>query len=647
MVENMIQKEKSVASTKKKERLEFPEDKSKDVCYFAKDILEALGECDGVPGTLNAVTTQPGVLAFVILYPSKPEQNDRRSNTVYACTNLNLLLDADGTGSFKFNSPADFLWLRRVCISKVVFPVFAFRKYRHRWNFSSTYRYLGQRRISSVRYLAPGAREQQQGIEPMVEAQNGWMELLLQEVPDTREDHPTRHVVGTPVSVVDSIIKDLRASKMQELNALWQANPGMRKVWKGRSGHGKFKDERSSRERIEEETGDKNECIERKGNGVKSMNGEEPTEKSGCISSTYDYDINDDELLLIDLNDMKEEARTEGQLPECFTTGGRLRSRIMKGVGCGASRRELETQRDILSEDLIPFGQDNKFCEEGVKYSSNTANAETRQLTESSSAKWMALSEKKRCMPLIDLSDSSQEGVFFSDDDSEDNNSQEAHLQDRRLSNEGEPKWNHVWYFRPPTAPEPDKIYSKTLDDTKLPGDEHKLPYDKKFPRKKLKHVAQTAPIVATSAEPIPQEAQSISKSIPQNSPSVAVNTGARRQRYGAPTLKLSRAKQIKEWKKQLWGMDSDSEGGSPDGADEEAKKTPVWMGDEMDTEEQIEQSLWFRAGCKQTKRGDVLRQWDRKWEVIPAEIEEKQGQRKVIRPSHPRRRNRKDSKPY
>ena len=73
----------------------------------------------------------------------------------------------------------------------------------------------------------------------------------------------------------------------------------------------------------------------------------------------------------------------------------------------------------------------------------------------------------------------------------------------------------------------------------------------------------------------------------------------------------------------------------------------PGWMRGEMDTKEQIEQSLWFRAGCRQTRRGDTLRQWERKWELVPEEIDEKHGQRRVIRPSYPRRRNRKNSKPH
>ena len=167
----MIGMQDSRTSRRGRGKPRIPQNKPEDLCYFAKDICYALDDVDGKISTLNAVLTQPGVLAFIPIYSNRPDQNNRGSNTVYASTNLDLLLESDGTNPYEFNSPADLLLLGHAPISEEVFPVFASRNFGHRWTHFGTYNYLGQHRIRSITYLAPGVREERQNIRRTAIAQ--------------------------------------------------------------------------------------------------------------------------------------------------------------------------------------------------------------------------------------------------------------------------------------------------------------------------------------------------------------------------------------------------------------------------------------------------------------------------------------------
>ena len=646
----MPQTRKTVANVKKQEKFRYTENKTKDVCYFAKDISKALGECIGEPGTLNAVTTQPGVLAFILLYSSKPGQNDRRSDTVYATTNLDLLLDSDDTNLYSFNSPVDFVRLKNVSFSKAVFPVFAFRKYRHRWNFSSTYGYLGLRRIASVTYLAPGIREEQQNIDPMEEAQNGWIELLIEEIPETEENNPMRHVTGTPVSIVDSVIKDLRAARRQNFQALWKDHPDMREEWKQKCWHQKIKKEKGRKSRIIDEGSDYDDWIDREETDMKSLKGAVFAERSGSSASRHGCKTDNDESLLIDMRHVEQEAKSEGRCFESVRIGKRWGSMLAETdtnwTGFGFPTAKFEMQNDLLSGDCIPLEQDDWFCEKRMEEYFSTTKLQTEQPGGSLSTRRKSYSNRGQNTLLINLSDSSQDSEFSIVGDSDDDStSQEpTHPQDIRLINGNVPEWKHISYFKRTTAPAKVEIDTKPLADAALVEDGYSD--DRQSSQKKLKLFTPETLIVSQGTKAVLREAIP-AQQVKQNDP--LANANEQVQRQGCIPLKpqLSKHKQNKIWKKQVWGMDSDSGGESSDEVDEKTKDMPGWMREKMNTEEKIERSMWFRAGCKQTRRGDALRQWERKWELVPEKINERNGKRKVILPSYPRRRNRKNSNPY
>ena len=121
--------------------------------YTASQITIVFGEPLGYPKALNAITSKPNVLAFVLLYQSPPQRNMKfRYDFFVGDGNVHLLFQAGSVSNV-----AVPIWeLPRLVdedVSRAVFPVGLASEHTRRFETKGSWECLGWCRIKSVCYL--------------------------------------------------------------------------------------------------------------------------------------------------------------------------------------------------------------------------------------------------------------------------------------------------------------------------------------------------------------------------------------------------------------------------------------------------------------------------------------------------------------